>query len=202
MPQSVNIYLLRHGEITHPDSLAGQTDFSVTEFGYQQMQESTKQLKFDFCISSPLSRCSIFAQDLMQERKKDLLVEPKIKEMNFGDWDGELYETLWQLPKPNIGDFWQSPFRYSPVNGESFNEFVTRVREWWQMLINNRELKDTLVVTHAGVIKCVLAELLSVTGEQEQYEKIATQISIGYGQLVKLSVYQTEGFPAHVQIKL
>lgn len=199
---SVNIYLLRHGEITHTGNLAGYTDFGLTELGRQQMRDSTRDLLFDLCISSPLSRCHQMALELATRDQVPLVVEPKLTEMNFGDWDGKSYQQLWQLPKPNIGDFWHKPFAHSPPRGESFSVFYQRVINWWQSFINNENLQDTLVVTHAGVIKCLLAHLLAVEDEQAQITKIVSQTSISYGSVIELSVYKEVHQPAYVQIKL
>lgn len=199
--QSKNIYILRHGEITDISSLAGHTDFKVTELGRQQMIQASEKLKFGQCISSPLSRCLEFAQDLSQQLGVDLFVEPCVMEMNFGDWDGKKYDQLWQQPKPNIGDFWQQPFLCSPPNGESFAELTTRVETWWQKFVEHVE-QDTLVVTHAGVIKCLLALTLSKDKDLEQMAKIATTLSVDYGQVVHFTCYKEPEHPAYIQVKL
>lgn len=196
-----NIYLLRHGEITDKDSLAGHTDFNVTELGREQMISSAADLEFELCMSSPLKRCRKTAEQIAQQKGVSLLVEAGLKEMNFGDWDGLPYEQLWQLPTPNIGDFWQTPYQHTPPNGESFSDFVGRVKLWWHAFVDQVD-QNTLVVTHAGVIKCLLALLLSDENKPKQIEKIATTVSIQYGGIVQLSCFKEENRPAHVQVRL
>ena len=202
MAETINVYLLRHGEITHTGSLAGYTDFELTDLGLSQMQQSINSINFDYCISSPLQRCRVFAEQTATARELSLEVCDEIKEMNFGAWDGKSYEQLWQQPKPNIGDFWHKPFEHAPPEGESFSAFYQRVTNWWQAFLNNQTLKDTLVITHAGVIKCLLAHLLSIENEQGQVAKIVSQTSIPYGRVIQLSVYKELHQPAHVQLKL
>lgn len=202
MPETRNVYLLRHGEISHTGSLAGHTDFELTELGLFQMQQSVKGLSFDYCISSPLQRCRVFAEQTAKVRQLPLVVCDEIKEMYFGAWDGKSYEQLWQQSKPNIGDFWHKPFEHAPPEGESFLVFYQRVTNWWQTFLNNQVLQDTLVVTHAGVIKCLLAHLLVVDNDQKQIEKIASQISVSYGQIIKISVFKQDGEMPYAQIKL
>lgn len=202
MAETINVYLLRHGEITHTGSLAGHTDFELTDLGLSQMHQSISSLSFDYCISSPLQRCHIFAEQTATARQLALEVCDEIKEMNFGAWDGKSYEHLWQQPKPNIGDFWHKPFEHAPPEGESFSAFYQRVTNWWQSFLNNQALQDTLVVTHAGVIKCLLAHLLAVENDQNQIEKIASQISVSYGQIIKISVFKQDGKMPYTQIKL
>jgi len=199
---SFNIYLLRHGEITSRDVLAGRTNFSLSDKGWEQMTHSLLEMKADTCISSPLKRCKVFAEEFSRKHSIPFIVENRIQEMNFGSWDGKSYEELWRLPKPNIGDFWQQPFAHTPPEGESFSKFAERITSWWLKLLNTQEQKDVLIVTHAGVIKCILAHVLSVESNQEQFTKLATSLSIGYGQLITLSVYIEQGSPAYVQVHL
>lgn len=199
--KNFNIYLLRHGEITHKNSLAGHTDFEVTDVGHQQMANAVSILEFEQCISSPLRRCREFAELVSNERDVNLTIEPNIMEMNFGDWDGKGYELLWQQPRPNIGDFWQNPFQNTPPNGEDFGELVKRVNAWWH-LITQQINQDTLVITHAGVIKCLLATLLAEGQDQNQIEKIATMVSVSYGHVVHLTCFKGENNSAYVQVKL
>lgn len=197
-----NIYLLRHGEITHTQSLAGCTNFDVTELGAAQMLSAMGAINFEQCISSPLNRCKVAAQQYCQQHQIELSLDNNIMEMNFGDWDGQAYDALWQLGRPNIGDFWQSPVKVTPPNGESFEQFVSRVQVFWTNLVNNEKNSDTLIVTHAGVIKIILALVLSEQHNIEQIEKIVSTISVDYAHVITLSVYKEPNFPAHVQIKL
>lgn len=199
--QSHNIYLLRHGEITDKSSLAGHTDFKLTEVGRRQMSQASEKLQFAQCVSSPLSRCLEFTEQLTKQQSVSLVVEPNIIEMNFGDWDGKKYDHLWQQSKPNIGDFWQHPFQHTPPNGESFADFIARVDIWWQRFIAQVE-QDTLVVTHAGVIKCLVALTLSNDKNLEQMAKIATTVSVGYGHVVHFVCHKEPEHSVYVQIKL
>lgn len=199
--KSIDIYLLRHGEITHKNSLAGHTDFKVTDKGDRQMHESVADLAFSQCLSSPLSRCKDFAEQMTSQSSVELIVEPQIAEMNFGDWDGKSYEHLWQQPKPNVGDFWQNPLQCSPPNGETFEHFIQRVNEWWQKFIEQVD-QNTLIVTHAGVIKVLLGLILGSTNDLTRVAQIATTVSVGYGHVVHLTCFKEQQHPAYVQVKL
>lgn len=201
MARTYNLFLLRHGETTHPSSLAGHTDFLLSEHGESQIAERLKNIPFETCISSPLSRCCLPAKAFCQKNNRALVVEPKIMEMNFGDWDGLTYDELWQLSRPNIGDFWQSPFQHTPTNGERFEQFVRRIDSWWQPFVKSIE-QDTLVMTHAGVIKVLMALLLSEHKTPQQIAKIATTISIDYAQTITMTVFNESDFEPHIQVKL
>lgn len=177
-------YFLRHGELATKNHLAGHTDFNLTPTGYQQMTNATARLDIDRVLSSPLSRCLEFAETYSASKSLPLETPSNLKEMNFGDWDGKSYDVLWQMPKPNIGDFWQSPELYAPPNGESLVEFQSRVITWWQQMLAEKFEGNSLVVTHAGVIKQIIASVLALKSSDH-----FAHLKIGYGAIVTVEVY-------------
>ncbi|MFM9785729.1 histidine phosphatase family protein, partial [Streptomyces scabiei] len=77
--------------------LAGRSDFELSEKGVQQLEDTVA----GFCditsvTSSPLKRCKLFAQQLANTRQLPLNIDSAIAEYDFGDWDGQRYEVLWQ----------------------------------------------------------------------------------------------------------
>ena len=180
----VNIYLMRHGSLEQKGLLAGHTDLVLSELGWQQMAASTESLNISKCYSSPLQRCRQFAEQFCKQQELSLNIEPDLKEMNFGDWDGKTYDHLWQLPEPNIGHFWQDPKKVTPPNGERFSEFNHRVRKWWLELIDHPESDSILVISHAGVIKQILALIINEDGEQSLHGKF----NLKYGSVVHVQL--------------
>lgn len=185
MADSFIIYLLRHGELEQKGVLAGQTDFQLSNIGFQQLKDATEKLDVDQVISSPLYRCLQFATPFTEQKQLPLSIVDDLAEMNFGDWDGKPYEQLWQDQKPNIGDFWQNPKQITPPNGESFEQFYHRVVTAWSELTHQVDC-NTLVVTHAGVIKLILANLLN----PKLPELVINQVSIDYGRFIAVRVYK------------
>jgi len=186
--QITNLYLLRHGRLESDDVLAGHTDFLLSKPGLAQMFESVSELDVDICLSSPLRRCRLFAEQYARQSQSPLFIEEAIQEMNFGDWDGKSFESLWQMPKPNIGDFWQNPIEYTPPGGESFGQFDARVRGWWQAFLAEAKPQRYLVVTHAGVIKHLISLVL---GEEVGF-KLQSKVAVGYGTLVHIQISSDE----------
>jgi len=192
------VYLLRHGEIATPGILAGKIDVTLSEAGREQLSQTTESLKgIRRCISSPLVRCHDWASEYCQQQNLQLEIESKLQEMDFGDWDGKSYQALWEIDnqphKSSIGDFWQNPWQHQPPSGETMENFVSRVDNWWQdFCVESKlqtSLQDTLVVTHAGVIKHLLARILHLpipgTGHM-------TSIDVPYACLIKISLYRDE----------
>ena len=193
------LYLLRHGEITTPGILAGKTNVALSELGHKQVLQANKFIKnIDRCISSPLIRCYESARLYCHQKNLPLEVESKIQEMNFGDWDGKSYQELWRInSQPSngslttsaIGNFWQNPWQNQPPNGETMDHFVTRVDSWWQNFCTESRLQNTLVFTHAGVIKHLLARVLNLPIPGTAH---MTSIDVPYASLIKVSLYRDE----------
>ncbi len=206
---SYQLYLLRHGELVQQDMLCGHADIRLSEKGWQQLEHTVSQLEasqlvsIEQCISSPLVRCVEFAQQFSRKKQCELIVDPCLKEMNFGDWDGVSYENLWQQAEhntvSNIGLFWQNPWRVSPPNGETMSDFSLRVDAWWENFIATNPAKNTLVVTHAGVIKHLLARVLNMQIETSTHLSV---FNIPYAGLIKLSIFIDEQGKSWPQILL
>jgi alpha-ribazole phosphatase len=183
---SKTLYFLRHGELEMSGVLAGSTDFCLSEEGYQQMLTSTRNIDVHQCISSPLRRCFNFAANYSAKQHDEVYTDERLREMDFGLWDGRKYSDLWKMPKPNIGDFWHDPETNTPPHGESVLEFNTRVLNWWDEITNDEELVDSLIVTHAGVIKVILANIMGLSDVQ----RVLKTISVDYGSVVKVTIYR------------
>ena len=183
---SSRVYLLRHGELTTKDVLAGHTDFILSKKGFEQLNIACGRLaNIDLVTSSSLKRCSEFARQFCDFNKIPLNITDDIKEFNFGDWDGQSYDELWQHTNtPTIGDFWQSPWI---------------VTTWWQQLFANTICQGTrsqLVITHAGVIKQLLAIICQVP-KQLNYQNIFT---VGYGKVICIDIFFDENGQAWPKI--
>jgi len=200
-PQHANeciLYLLRHGEIATPGILAGKTDVTLSEVGRKQLSQATDSLiNISRCISSPLIRCHEWASQYCLQQNIQLEVDSKLREMDFGDWDGKSYQALWKMEAQSatsvIGDFWENPWQHQPPNGETMESFVSRVDNWWQEFFADSKLQsrlqNTLVFTHAGVIKHLLARILHLPIPGTIH---MASIDVPYASVIKISLYRDE----------
>lgn len=185
-------YFLRHGKPVSTGILTGsRTDVAVSKVGLAAMKLALPQtVQFDACISSPMQRCLVFAKQLSKQLDIALTVEERLQEMDFGDWDGRAYDWLWEnTQNPSIGEFWQAPWQHTPSNGESLDAFRDRVRNWWKEEFLTRQTTHNLVVTHAGVIKQILAEVLALPFDSAISMNC---LEVGYAKLVVVEVYLDE----------
>lgn len=187
--QSAIIDLLRHGTVAGEPGLYGHTDIALNESGLRQMQQSVSvDLQYQQVISSPLQRCHRFAKDYSQRHSLQLNTDHLLQEMNFGDWDGHSFDEL-QHCWPALENFWKTPAEVTPPEGESLLAFKTRVEQAWQTLLQQCRGTHTLIVTHAGVIRMILAQLLSVDWQSADYYQ---RLRIDYGSITRIQILYTE----------
>ncbi|MGR5238883.1 alpha-ribazole phosphatase family protein [Vibrio alfacsensis] len=160
--KTLNLYLVRHGKVSAPPGLHGQADLKVDAAEQlkiaQAWIESGKQVAG--VITSPLSRCHDLARLIAEQQWLPMKVESDLQELNFGDFDGVPFDMIsehWS----KLDAFWQSPAQHPLPNAESLELFYDRVSCAWSQIIN--DINDNLIiVTHGGVIRMILAQVLGV----------------------------------------
>jgi len=153
------IDFLRHGEVQGGAYYRGSTDDPLTDTGWQQMKHAVAGREWDIIISSPLLRCVEFAQQLKDQSSTALFIEPNWQEIYFGDWEGKLAE---QINAEELMLFYQDPINNTPKNAESFTLFLDRINLAWEKLLEEHAGKQILVISHAGIIRCLFNLLLDL----------------------------------------
>ncbi|TMP38630.1 histidine phosphatase family protein [Pseudoalteromonas rubra] len=182
------LYFIRHGEPLETGRLLGRTDMPASELGNEQVYAQLQACDaVTQVMSSPLQRCQTVARAFCESAGLSLQIDPRLSEMDFGDWDGQSYEALWQSTQsPGIGDFWQSPWQHTPPNGEPMSAFHLRLIDWWQQFTTTPSSQSTAIVTHAGVIKQLLTVWL---GLPEGFDTHLSRLEIGYAKVIKVTVF-------------
>lgn len=112
-------------------------------------------------ISSDLRRAQATALLLSSE---PITTEPRLREMDFGAWDGKSWSEL-DLEQPVDPDDWSDhwPSIRTP-GGESFEDVIARVTAWLDSL--PRDSGEFLVVAHAGSIRAAAVALLGISASR------------------------------------
>jgi broad specificity phosphatase PhoE len=104
-------------------------------------------------VTSPLSRC---VQTAALLGAPDAAREPRIIEMDWGEWEGR---TLAEL-REELGDaMTQNEARgldFRPPGGESPRAVIERIKPWLREVAAAGV--PTLAITHRGVIRAILAQ--------------------------------------------
>ncbi|WP_413110260.1 histidine phosphatase family protein [Thaumasiovibrio sp. DFM-14] len=183
------IEMLRHGLPEGEHCFRGRTEFALTEQGMQQMQNAVAELdSVDTVITSPRVRCRHFAQEFASDHGVELIQDSGFQELNFGAWDGKEKQAVWESDQQRLMAFWENPWQTTPPNGESLHDFDQRISEAWQCLLDVHQGKTVLLVTHGGVIKQVLRQILDMPRNGAYLQRL----NIAYGSRVTISVYRDE----------
>lgn len=152
--------LLRHGEPLGGERLRGTQDDPVSARGWAQLRcaAAAAGAGWTHVLSSPARRCAEPAQALAAERGLGCTILPWLRERGFGAWEGL---RLAEIPPADLGRFWGDPLGYTPPGAEPCVAFQARVLAGWQDLLSAPE-PHPLVITHGGVIRVLLAEVLTL----------------------------------------
>lgn len=149
--------LLRHGD-TGASGFRGRTDDPLTLEGWRRMREATSEPRdWRAVITSPKTRCAAFARELASGIGVPLEVEPRLVELDFGDWEGMTAERILREQPGALERFWEDPASITPPGGEALSAFESRVLEASNDLAGRHAGRTVLVVTHGGVIRLLLA---------------------------------------------
>ena len=160
--KSKQLDLFRHGEPELTGVYLGRTDAALSAHGKRfSLEALSKNPGWDLVVSSPLRRCLETARDISQQLGVELLVIDRLQEYDFGDWDGQQFEVIYAQQSELADRFWLDPETNPPPSGESITQFIDRV-ELAKSLLLEREEKRILVITHGGVIRSMVANLLGV----------------------------------------
>ncbi|CAM3945312.1 histidine phosphatase family protein [Shewanella aquimarina] len=182
------LYLMRHGECEGGNLLRGHSDQPLTEIGFAQMQLAYAKLPeaVDRVISSPLSRCRVFAEHLTSKNQVKVALDAGLKEVYFGRWDGQPIPELHADHGAELTAYWQDPWANPLPEGEPMAAFEQRVDEVVEQLVHQHSGEVLLLITHGGVIRHLMAKALGV----ERAVGFYTRLSLDYASVVKVSHYR------------
>jgi len=137
----------------------GQQDipllFPDAEAGLLELRDALVDERFDAIYSSDLNRCQqTLAWAEVAKANVPLSLEPRLRELDFGEYEGKVYDELKELPHyrawiDSVGEL-QIP------GGESAAQLRERLDAWLHDLAVNARAdghKKVLAVTHGGVIR-------------------------------------------------
>jgi probable phosphoglycerate mutase len=139
------IYLLRHGQTDWNlfKRANGSTDTYLNKTGIGQANiqaEKLKDVSFDVCFCSPLTRARQFCEIIYKDRIQfdDRLVEIECGEFEGMEETAEMMKSFWQAIQ--IGD----------KGTENFKIFIERNCDFCDLIAREYKGKNILIVTHAA----------------------------------------------------
>ncbi len=174
----MRVHLLRHTKPEIEEGICyGQSDIGVSNTFSEELslvKSKVSNISFDRIISSPLKRCVLLAELLCPENieiKKD----DRLQEINFGKWE----MMNWQdISKSNEAQEWFNDYvNVKCPSGESFSDLHSRVKDFLNTINGQSLFQDTLIITHAGVIRTFYSIIKSVSLKE------SFNLKIGFGEL-------------------
>ena len=171
----IELVCVRHGRTAWNADLRfqGQTDVSLDAHGRGQALLLAGRLRdtaFDAAVSSDLGRCVETARIILSFHPQTALrLDPDLREMAFGDWEGLTWAQIVERDPKLALDGWSRPKTHSPPGGELFDHVVRRAARAVAQIRDAMPAGGrVLMVTHAGVLHALLRVILG----NEEAEKI------------------------------
>ncbi len=160
------IDFIRHGEPEGGQKIRGTVDDPLSPLGWRQMQASIEAhpAPWQRIVTSPLKRCSQFAEKTGKDRNIPVVFEEDFREMGFGLWEGRTKKGLLDDPdhSEHVQNFWRNPREHTPPQGESIQSVHDRISLAWGKMVEKHAGEHILIVAHSGVIRVALGMLLGI----------------------------------------
>ena len=167
------LYLIRHGRTDWNDrhKLQGMTDIPLNEEGRrmaEEAREAYREVHFDICFCSPLSRARETAEILLRGRDIPILTDERLREMGFGTYEGQ--ENSFDIPDCPINTLFFHPEDYTnpPGGAESLDSLFDRTGAFLRervepLLAKNR---DVLIVGHGAMNSSIACRIRNLPRAQ------------------------------------
>jgi alpha-ribazole phosphatase len=184
MAKPTQFTIMRHGQVDGVAALYGKTNVPLSRHGWAQMhRQSAKLPSLDNIISSPLKRCSEFANQYANSTGLPVQIKSDMQECDFGEWDGVPFDDK-SAQWPSLNEFWQDPLNNTAPQSESLTDFHKRVVKSWHALCAEHAHQNNLLICHGGVIRQILAHVLGTSWGCAYWY---SQLQIGYASLTRIT---------------
>jgi probable phosphoglycerate mutase len=162
MKTPTHIILVRHGTTpTTGKVLPGRRPgLNLSEKGLDDAKKAGKIIfdafknKVAAVYSSPLERALQTAEQIAAILKKEVIIEDKLIECDFGKYTGRNLKDLYKIK--NWDQLHKNPASFRFPDGESFLEMEYRMKMFLDYCLENQRGKSVVLVSHADPIKILV----------------------------------------------
>jgi broad specificity phosphatase PhoE len=152
----------------------GHSDIPLSARGRVQARWLARQLRnreIAAIYASDLARARETAHIIAAQRTPELPVHVSAawRELNFGDWEGLTYAQIAARYKDHQA-FFSDPEHHTPPGGESPLHMLQRVRAELATIVQSDDWSaqgDVVIVSHSGVLRILLGDLLGMPLERQ-----------------------------------
>lgn len=175
-------YLIRHTSVgVAPGICYGQTDVALADSFEVERDDVRKKIPpspIFRVYSSPLIRCRRLAESFGND---EIRFDARLMELNFGEWEMQKWDDI------GLGalNAWSEDAAFTRCpNGESFLDQYHRTVAFWDEFITAQDERPTLIITHGGVIRALIAHLLDMPLAK------SLQLGVDFGGVTKISLME------------
>jgi broad specificity phosphatase PhoE len=165
------IIFVRHGQTSFnaENRLQGQRDVPLDGKGREQARAVGRSVRIAFAadIASMERRGAFWASPLTRAKETIELarvamglsplpyqVDPRLKELSFGRWEGMTWAEVWEKDPAGAKAREADKWRFAPPGGESYAMLAERVEPWLAGLTG-----EAFLAAHGGVARVFFAML-------------------------------------------
>ncbi|MBC8507673.1 MAG: alpha-ribazole phosphatase [Anaerolineales bacterium] len=184
----LNLLLVRHGETEWNLSqrFQGHSDVPLTNIGQQQAASIARRLadeEIHAIYTSDLSRAWDTAMAISEFHEIDLQSELRLREGNFGQWEGMTYAEIEQSDPEAVKAWHEDLLNFSPPGGETPLQLSRRVTSFYDEIQTKHSDQTLLLVAHGGSLQILICLLLDIPiGKFWQF-------NLEHCSLSKISIY-------------
>ena len=188
------LYIVRHGQSiwNAENRFTGWKDIELNEKGIEEAKKVGKLIKkhniqIDNIYTSDLIRTKQTAHYIQEKLVQETLTcnnSQLLNERNYGDFSG-LNKNEVKIEKG--ADFLHKlrrSYDFRPINGESLDDVVKRVKEFVDLYLENINHENTLLVAHGNSLRALFVVLGFKNQDNIEHFEIPT------GQLIKIDIIQ------------
>jgi len=171
----LEILLVRHGQTDWnvERRIMGPKPIGLNKAGRAQARALHKGLKdvpIDQICTSPLKRALQTAQIIDKGRDIPIVLEDNLQEIDYGDWIGRTFDEV--KPDPRYKAYHTKPTEAVSPGIESVLAVRDRAVRCLEALRGDGALRRVVVVTHADIVKILLAHYLHLNLDEFHQLKV------------------------------
>jgi broad specificity phosphatase PhoE len=189
---SCRVVLVRHGSpaANHQRRFVGSTDVPIADEGridLARLAGGLRDLMPAKFYCSPLRRAQETARAVLGETSSELIVDPDLREVDFGHWEGMTFEEARVDDPAAVGRWAAGESDFSFPGGERLDAFVERTHSAASRLA--ADSADTVVAfTHGGVIRHLICHFLGLPDNRH-----TLLFEIRYASFTIIELYDGKG---------
>ena len=158
------LILIRHGqtEMNAQNLYFGKLNPPLNDLGIEQSymaKEKLSNIAYDCIYSSPLERTKETAE-ICNYLDKEIIYDSRLEEINFGIFEGLTFKEISEQYPNEVKEMEKNWKSFNYITGESLEELYQRAVSFLETLDYT---KDNLIISHWGIINCIISYFVSGT---------------------------------------